>query len=144
MKVKTILASKGMTVVAARPDQLIGEAIALLSAHNIGLLVIVDGAGKLVGVLSERDIVREAAGNEAFLSQVIEQVMTKAVITGTPQDDVRSVLQTMTDKRFRHLPIIDRGNLIGIVSIGDLVKAQLEEYEGEIDTLQSQVSKGSD
>jgi CBS domain-containing protein len=144
MKVKTILATKGTTVVTTRPDQLIREAIELLSLHNIGTLVVVDSNNRLIGIISERDIVREAAHNESFLTRSIGEVMTQAVLTGTPQDDVRSVLQTMTNKRFRHLPIIDRGNLIGIVSIGDLVKAQLEEYEGEIDTLQSQLAKGAD
>lgn len=142
MKVKTILATKGMTIVTARPEQSLREAMALLSLHNIGVLVVVDAGDQLIGIISERDIVREAARNESFLTRAIREVMTQTVITGTPQDDVRSVLQAMTDRRFRHLPIVDRGNLIGIVSIGDLVKAQLAEYEGEIDTLQTQVSKG--
>ena len=142
MKVKTILATKGMTVVTVRPEQSLREAMALLSQHNIGGLVVVDAGDHLIGIISERDIVREAARNESFLTRAIREVMTQTVITGTPQDDVRSVLRAMTDRRFRHLPILDRGNLIGIVSIGDLVKAQLEEYEGEIDTLQTQVSKG--
>jgi CBS domain-containing protein len=133
-----------MTVVTVRSDQSIRDAVTLLAMHNIGALVVVDEAGKPAGIISERDIVREASRSETVFNQAIRQVMTVPVITGTAQDDVRSVLQTMTDKHFRHLPITDQGKLVGIVSIGDLVKAQLEEYEGAIDTLQTQITGGTD
>jgi CBS domain-containing protein len=142
MKIGTILATKGMSVITIRPEQSLGEAVALLSKHNIGALVVVDAAGKPVGILSERDIVRQAAKSKDVFAASINQVMTKNVITGTLHDDLHSVLQTMTDRHFRHLPVVDEGRLVGIVSIGDLVKAQLNEYKGEIDTLQTLVSKG--
>jgi len=142
MKISAILSTKGMNVITVRPDQSLSEAIALLSKHNIGALVVVDAAGKPAGILSERDIVRNAAKSKDLFSAPISQVMTKDVVTGSPHDDLRSVLRTMTDRRFRHLPILDEGRLVGIISIGDAVKAQLNEYQGEIETLQTRISKG--
>ncbi len=142
MKISAILATKGMNVITVRPEQSIGEAVALLSRHNIGAVVVVDAANRPLGILSERDIVRKAAEKHDLFSAPISQIMTWKLITGTPNDDVHSVLQTMTDRRFRHLPVVEEGKLVGIVSIGDLVKAQLNEYKGEIDTLQTRISKG--
>ena len=142
MKISAILANKGMNVITVRPEQSLREAIALLSMHNIGALVSVDERGKPVGIISERDIVRHAAQSEDIFSASVADTMTKDVVTGSPQDDLTAVLQTMTDRHFRHVPIVDAGKLVGIVSIGDLVKAQLNEYKGEIDTLQTRISKG--
>lgn len=141
MKISAILATKGMQVVTVRPEQSLREAIALLNTHNIGALVVVESS-KPVGIISERDIVRHIVNRQDLLSLSVADLMTKNVVTGAPQDDLTAVLQTMTDRRFRHLPIIDEGKLVGIVSIGDLVKAQLNEYKGEIDTLQTRISKG--
>ena len=142
MKISTILATKGMNVITARPEQSLRDAIAMLVRHNIGALVVVDEAGQLIGILSERDIIHEAARSEQIFSRTVGEVMTRDVITALPSDDVKSVEQTMTNRRIRHLPIIDHDKLAGIVSIGDVVKAQLDEYEGEIDTLQTQIIKG--
>jgi len=136
MKIQTILATKGATIHTIRSDQTLMEAIRLLAEHKIGALIVVDAAGALAGILSERDIVRQAASGEAPLTRPVSDAMTRDVMTGSPNDDLRSVLQTMTERRFRHLPIVDRGKLAGIISIGDVVKAQLDEYEGTIDSLQ--------
>ncbi|HLF02610.1 MAG TPA: CBS domain-containing protein [Anaerolineales bacterium] len=142
MKLRTILATKGAEVVTIQANQTLKEAVTLLAQRKIGVLIVVDAAGALVGILSERDVIREAARHDDVLARPVSEAMTKSVITGTPQDDVSSVMQTMTDRRFRHLPILDGGRLAGIISIGDLVKAQLDEYEGEIDSLQFQITKG--
>jgi CBS domain-containing protein len=142
MKISAILATKGKNVVTIHPDQSIGDAIALLSEHNIGALMVVDAADKPVGILSERDIVRHAVKNREIFSLAVSQLMTKNIVTGSPHDDLNAILETMTDRHFRHMPILDGGKLIGIVSIGDLVKAQLNEYKGEIDNLQTRMSKG--
>ena len=142
MKISAVLATKGMNVITIRPEQSISEAIALLSTHNIGALVVVDTAGKPVGIISERDIVRIAAKSKEVFVASVSQVMTRDVVTGSSHDDLHSVLQTMTTRHFRHLPVVDDGRLVGIVSIGDLVKAQLNEYRGEIDTLQTRIGKG--
>ncbi|MBP7687694.1 MAG: CBS domain-containing protein [Thermoflexales bacterium] len=142
MQISNILAKKGSDVATIGPDQTIREALALLVGKRIGALVVVDEAGKVVGLLSERDIIREAAQNEALFSQLVGHIMTKDVIVARPGDDLHAVEQTMTVKRFRHLPIMDHGELIGIVSIGDVVKAALDESEGVIETLESRVEKG--
>jgi len=141
MQISNILAKKGGGVVTVGPTQTIREAIALLVSKRIGALVVVD-AGKVVGLLSERDIIRAAAQNEALFGDPVSRIMTTDVIVAHPDDDLRAVENTMTVKRFRHLPIMDRGELVGIVSIGDVVKAALDEYEGVIETLESRVEKG--
>ena len=139
MTVATILARKGVNVVTVRPDQTLREALAMLSQHSIGALVVVNAGGELVGILSERDIVREAVRNERFFDLTVSAIMTKNVITGQPRDDLAAVARTMTNKRFRHLPVLDGGKLVGVVSLGDVVKAQRDEYLGEVDTLQTQL-----
>ena len=141
MQISNILAKKGSDVVTVTPAQTVREALALLAGKRIGALVVVE-AGKVVGLLSERDIIREAAQNEALLGQPVSSIMTEDVIVAHPGDDLRAVENTMTVKRFRHLPIMDHGELVGIVSIGDVVKAALEEFEGVIETLESRVEKG--
>ncbi|MDX1687873.1 MAG: CBS domain-containing protein [Candidatus Promineifilaceae bacterium] len=139
MKLMRILATKTGDVITVHPEQQIREAVRLLSEHNIGALVVVDAAGKPVGIISERDIVRRAADNEGVLAEQVRDIMTRRVIIGMPQDDLYSVINTMTEKRFRHLPIMDEGRLIGIISIGDVLKAQRDAYQGEIDTLETQI-----
>jgi CBS domain-containing protein len=124
--------------VTVRPEQSIREALALLDRHNIGALIAVEG-DRPVGILSERDIVREAAHNEKFFMRIVADLMTRDVITGQPHDDLPSVAHTMTERRIRHLPVVDKGRLIGMVSIGDVVKAQRDHYQGEVDTLQTQL-----
>jgi len=137
MKIQTILATKGANILTVRANQTLKEAVVLLAKHKIGALIVVDEAGKLAGILSERDVIREAAQRDDAPARPVSEVMTKAVVTGTPQDDLRSVMQTMTERRFRHMPIMDGGQLAGIISIGDVVKAQLDEYEGEIESLRA-------
>ena len=141
MNIANILARKGSVAVTVRPEQSIREALALLDRHNIGALIAVDGESP-VGILSERDIVREAARNEKFFMRLVADLMTRDVITGQPHDDLLSVAHTMTERRIRHLPVIDKGRLIGMVSIGDVVKAQRDHYQGEVDTLQTQIIAG--
>src|SRR5512140_3788290 len=126
MQISNILAKKGGRVVTLHPDQTVREAIALLVEKRIGALVVVDVTGKVVGLISERDIVRAAARDEALFDRAISGLMTKDVIVAHPGDDLHAVERTMTDRRFRHLPIMDHDELIGIVSIGDVVKAALD------------------
>ncbi|HZY45884.1 MAG TPA: CBS domain-containing protein [Anaerolineae bacterium] len=140
MNIGNILATKGSRVITIHPEQSLKEAIALLTQHQIGALVVVDKAGKPVGILTERDIVHAAdRSGEAMLKHAVKDVMTKNVVIATPHDELQSVLKTMSDRRFRHMPVMDEGQLAGIISIGDVVKAQLDEYRGAIDTLQSQL-----
>ena len=140
MKIDAILATKGMSVITIRPEQSIREAIALLSKHNIGALVVVNNAGDVVGILSERDIVRRASHDDQVFTRLVRQLMTDQVITGSPSDDLDAVLSTMTRRHFRHLPVLEHGKLVGIVAIGDLVKARLDQYRGELDNLHTQLT----
>ena len=142
MQISTILAKKGSAVFTVKPDQTVREAVALLVDKRIGAVVVVEVTGRPVGIVSERDVVRELAKNENVLNEPASRVMTVDVIIARPGDDTKAVSKTMTVKRFRHLPVMDHHELVGIVSIGDVVKAQLDEYEGEIETLQTRVEKG--
>ena len=141
MNIANILARKGSMAVTVRPEQSIREALGLLERHNIGALIAVQGESP-VGILSERDIVREAARNEKFFILTVADLMTRDVITGQPHDDLLTVAHTMTERRIRHLPVVDKDRVVGMVSIGDVVKAQRDHYQGEVDTLQTQLIAG--
>lgn len=144
MNIASLLASKGVNVVTIGPRDSIRSALSLLAQHNIGALVVVEPQGALVGIVSERDIVRALARTEAILVEPIAAIMTRNVVIGTPQDDLVAVSNTMTDRRIRHLPVVEGGRLVGIVSIGDIVKAQRDQYQGEVDTLQYQLLREDD
>ncbi len=139
MNIASLLAKKGVKVVTVGPEDTIREALKRLAEHNIGALVVVDRQGGLAGIVSERDIVRALVRTEAILAEPIAVIMTRNVIIGTPQDDLVAAGTTMTERRIRHLPVLDGGRLVGIVSIGDIVKAQRDHYQGEVDTLQIQL-----
>ena len=137
MNIASILATKGDKVVTIRAEQSIREALGVLSRHNIGALVVVDGGMRPVGILSERDIVRAAAQDEQVFPMLVGQLMTRDLVLGTPGDDLGAVGQTMVQRRIRHLPVVQGDRLVGIVSIGDVMKAQRDQYLGEVDTLQT-------
>ncbi|MBE2220762.1 MAG: CBS domain-containing protein [Anaerolineae bacterium] len=139
MKIRSILAKKGMNVITITPDQEIRQAVTLLAAKNIGALVVVNQEQRPIGILSERDIIRQAAVDENLFSLKVADLMTQQLITGMPNDDTFSIAHTMTEKRFRHMPIVEDGKLVGIVSIGDIMKAERNQYRGEIDTLETQI-----
>ena len=139
MNIASLLASKGSKVITIQPQQTVRQAVGLLAEHNIGALVVVDRSSSPVGIVSERDIVRSAARNERVFSEPVASLMTKDVVIGLPHDDLASVGHTMTERRIRHLPVMETGQLVGIVSIGDVVKAQRDQYQGEVETLQTQI-----
>ncbi len=139
MKVSTILTTKRQLVVTIPPDQTVATAVKLLQEYDIGALLVVDANEKLVGILSERDVVRHLPNYDQILPVPVHTLMTTAVITAVPQDDLMSVAHTMTEKHIRHLPVVERGKLVGIISIGDVLKAQRDQYLGEIDTLETQI-----
>ena len=120
-------------------DETIRGAVARLVEYNIGALVVVDASGNPEGIVSERDIIRRLDAGDEIHGLTVASVMTRDVVYGSPQDDVEAVLATMTARHFRHLPIQENGVLIGIISIGDVVKAQLNAYAGHIETLQTQL-----
>lgn len=139
MKVSTILATKGNKLITIAPELPIHEAVALLEQHNIGAVIALDDAGQLVGIISERDVVRQLNHQEELLSQPVKSIMTAEVVTCVPQDDLMSVASIMTERRFRHMPVMEKGELLGMISIGDVLKAQRDYYHGQIDTLETQI-----
>jgi CBS domain-containing protein len=139
MKINSLLSTKSATVITIGPGQKVSLAISMMASHNIGALVVTNNVGRVVGIISERDIVRMAAQREDVTGLAVADVMTRKVVIGVPEDDIISVAHTMTEKRFRHLPVIDEGRLVGIISIGDILKAQRDQYRGEIDTLETQI-----
>ncbi len=140
MTVKAILEQKGHDVFTFGPNEKLADAIRILTEHRIGALVITNGDRKIVGILSERDIVRAASRDEATVfGLTVGSLMSRDVIVGVPQDDLASAGSTMTERRIRHLPVVEKGRLVGIISIGDVVKAQRDQYQGEVDTLQTQL-----
>jgi len=144
MNVSRILAAKPATIVTIGPSKLIRDALSILAQYDIGALVVTNEVDELIGILSERDIVRRAVDDSGILSLKVGDVMTKNVVVGLPQDDLINVAHTMTERRFRHLPIVDGRRLLGIVSIGDVLKAQRDSYRGQIDTLETQVMADDD
>ncbi len=139
MKMQSVLAAKGPRVVTIGPNDSVGDAVARLSAENVGVLVVVNDTFEPVGVLSERDVIRHLANGEAVLHHPVEDLMTHDVVTCSPSDDLESILQTMTSRHFRHMPILEEGKLVGLVTLGDLVKAQLAEFRGAVENLENQV-----
>ena len=135
--VADVLNHKGRTIVSILPSETIETAARLLTDKRIGAVVVRDRRGKLIGILSERDIVRAVAlrGADA-MEHTVEDLMTKTVKTCRPSDTVKEVMQTMTLRRHRHMPVCDdAGDLVGVVSIGDAVKARLDEQAHEVAVL---------
>jgi CBS domain-containing protein len=137
MKISSILATKSHEIVTIGPEQTLREVVDILVSHNIGALPVLEDTGKLIGIISERDIIHHLSAKAVLGETAVRDIMTRKVIVGVPQDDVISVAHTMTENRFRHLPIVDGDKLIGIISIGDILKAQRDTYRGEIDTLET-------
>ncbi|MBI3704647.1 MAG: CBS domain-containing protein [Rhizobiales bacterium] len=140
MNVKTILAAKGGDVICIEPTATLSAAAQMLCKRRIGALVIRGAAGRLAGILSERDIVRAITekGAEA-LALPVGQVMTRDVITASEDESIADIMERMTSKKFRHLPVVSGGKLIGMVSIGDVVKQRVEEIERESEALRDYI-----
>jgi CBS domain-containing protein len=130
MRIETLLASKGNVVATIRPDAAVGEAVASLAEHGIGALVVSRDGEHIDGILSERDVVRGLHDQEAgLLTEPVSSIMSSTVYTCAPSDDTDSLMATMTDRRIRHVPVVEDGVLAGIVSIGDIVKTRIGELE---------------
>lgn len=132
MTVAQILAAKGRSVVTIPPNKTLMEAAQLLAERRIGAVVVVDEGGKVLGILSERDIVREIAkaGLDA-LKEGVSRHMTEKVVTCTSASAITDIMGIMTEGKFRHLPVVEDGKLAGLVSIGDVVKYRVAEIEAE-------------
>lgn len=132
MTVALILAAKGRDVVTIDPAATLAEATRLLAEKRIGAVLILGADRRLVGIISERDIVRAlAAGGAAALEGPVSKMMTRRVETCSEGEAVASIMERMTEGKFRHMPVIDQGRLVGMVSIGDVVKHRLHQMETE-------------
>jgi CBS domain-containing protein len=132
MNVQEILSVKGRDVVTIEPSANLAMAAKLLAERRIGALVVTGAAGRIVGILSERDIVQVlAARGASALEAQVSEVMTRKVTTCSPSDTISSIMERMTAGKFRHVPVIEQDRLTGIVSIGDVVKRRLMEMEHE-------------
>lgn len=132
MTVKAILATKGHLVTTIEPKTSLAEAANLLSKHRIGALIVIGADHRVAGMLSERDIVRALSqGGAAALEISVDQVMTRRVVTCSETDTVVEIMERMTSGRIRHLPVMEVDRLVGIISIGDVVKHRLGEMETE-------------
>jgi len=142
MRIADVLRSKGSDVATVDPSVTVAELISQLATHNVGALPVVDG-GELVGIVSERDVVRrlDVAG-PGLLEARVGDIMITGVTTCAPGDSVADIAAVMTNRRFRHLPVVVGGQLAGIVSIGDLVKARIDLLESEREQLQSYIAAG--
>jgi CBS domain-containing protein len=140
MKVETMLAAKGDKVVTARPDATVATIIRMLKLEGIGALVVSEDGEKILGIISERDVVRALVdhGGEVLKVRVAE-LMTHSVKTCTPDANIKDVMAEMTRSRVRHLPVVRDGKLSGIISIGDVVKNRLEELETETSVLRDYI-----
>jgi CBS domain-containing protein len=138
MNVHTILRSKGKSVVTIHPDATVERAVGVLRQRGIGALVVSDDGENVAGILSERDIVEALVryGSE-LLAVSVADVMTCPVVTCEPEDSVAELMAEMTSRRIRHFPVVEDGRLIGIVSIGDMVKNRLDQIEYEAHSMRS-------
>ena len=140
MNVKTILATKGGDVISIEPGADLAAAVNLLSKHRIGAVLIRGAGGRLAGILSERDIVHALAERDSdALSLQVGQVMMRNVTTCGEDDTIASIMERMTAGKFRHMPVVTKGELVGLVSIGDVVKQRVGEIEHESEALRDYI-----
>ncbi|WP_197375164.1 CBS domain-containing protein [Mycolicibacterium baixiangningiae] len=142
MRIADVLRSKGSAVATITETTTVIGLLAELATHNIGAMVVV-GADGMVGMVSERDVVRELHVRGADLLRLpVAQIMTAVVVTCTPDDPVDDLSALMTNNRVRHVPVLDNGRLVGIVSIGDVVKTRMEQLQSDQEHLQAYITGG--
>ncbi|AXB43967.1 CBS domain-containing protein [Amycolatopsis albispora] len=143
MRIADVLRSKGTLVATVAPESSVTELLAQLTEHNVGAMVVLGADEQVVGIVSERDVVRRLhdRGPE-LLNRPVSEIMTTLVATCTPEDSVDHLSAVMTERRIRHVPVVVDGRLAGIVSIGDVVKTRLNELEERHDQLQAYIAQG--
>jgi len=139
--VHTILKRKGHRVLTVKPQQTMSSVADLLTAHRIGAVPVVDDLGRVIGMISERDLVRGISLHGAAIAQVpVASLMSANITVCQPSDTIDALMAVMTDRRIRHLPVIADNQLCGMISIGDLVKQRIEDAEGEVDALRTYIA----
>lgn len=140
MKVADILKFKGSEIISIGPEEPVASAVALLARNRIGAVLVMDGS-RVLGILSERDVVRALDQHkETLVQKRVNDLMTREVVTCKPEDDIASIMGMMTSQRFRHVPVTDGTNLVGMISIGDVVRSRIEEAESEVDALRRYIA----
>jgi CBS domain-containing protein len=140
MKISDILRHKGATVATIEPGSSVTDLLATLAEHNIGALVVAD-SGIVIGIASERDIVRRLhTAGTSMLSATVGEIMSSPVVSCQSSDDVDTIAAEMTERRIRHMPVIDGGSLVGIVSIGDVVLSRMRQLEHDRGHLEHYIS----
>ncbi|WP_042695200.1 CBS domain-containing protein [Azospirillum sp. B506] len=141
MHVAVLLKRKGNRIVSAAPDDTVAAVARLLTEHRIGAVLVMDDDGQPVGILSERDIVRAIARDGAVaLDRPAADLMTRELITAAPDDTVADMMAVMTERRIRHVPIVESRRVVGVISIGDVVKARIDDAELEVESLRGYVA----
>jgi CBS domain-containing protein len=140
MRINQVLAAKAShEVITVSPDATVRELLALMAANNVGALVVSSDGKRLEGIVSERDVVRRLTEREDLLDARVDSIMTAEVRTCEGEHRVNDLMQVMTEHRIRHLPVMEGDELVGIISIGDVVKSRMSELEFERDQLDSYV-----
>ena len=141
MRIYELLRAKGFDVITVRPNTTVQHAVEVLKEFNLGAVVVSLDGKRVVGILTERDVVRRLADDAAFLGDPVSSIMTSQVHTCHADDSVQSLMSRMTELRIRHLPVVDEDEgLTGLVSIGDVVKSHISQLEFERDQLEGYVS----
>ena len=143
MRVADVLRAKGSEVATVPPKVSVTGLIEDLARYNVGALVVVNDSGAVVGIVSERDVVRRLNERGAELLTVpVEQIMTSPVVTCEPHEATDRLAEIMTERRIRHMPVVEDGRLVGIVSIGDVVKSRIQQLESDREQLESYIAQG--
>ena len=143
MTVASILKQKPDRLISVKESDSLADVAAILTRENIGAVPVLAGNGEMVGIVSERDIVRQIARDgAAVLGRTVSTLMTTSVVCCTPEDSVASTMALMTQRRFRHLPVRSNGRIIGMISIGDVVKCRVEDAEREAESLRDYIVRG--
>ncbi len=133
--IRTILEKKGHHIISVQPSVSILDAIRTLAGQGVGALLVMEESGKLVGIFTERDVLRQVAKNpETLTTTQVSEIMTRELIVGVPDDELDYVSNVMTENRFRHLPVLENGTVVGLISIGDVVKTlkRAKDYENHL------------
>lgn len=143
MRIADVLRRKGSSVATVSPTMSVRELVDVLGEHNIGAAVVTDGQRGVVGIVSERDVVRRLRDRGPdLLNAAVAEIMTVDVLHCAPEDTVDQLAETMTERRIRHMPVLVDGQLTGIVSIGDVVKSRISQLEADREQLESYISQG--
>jgi CBS domain-containing protein len=140
MKISEVLSAKpSQSVITIGPDATVRDLLGVLAEHNIGAVIVSSDGSSVDGIVSERDVVRKLNDDDSVLDAPVAQIMTAVVHTCSPDDSLDTMRSVMTDNRIRHVPVVKDGQLVGVVSIGDVVKSHIDQVEFERDQLDSYV-----